>query len=203
MYELPELTYDYDALEPVIDARTMELHHGYHHAGYVAGANRALETILEARAQSQYQSINTWQQDLAFHASGHVMHSRFWQSMHPNRTAPDTELAAMIDRDFGSLSALRDQMSAAASGVQGSGWVALSWEPTARQLVVNQILNHQHSTLAGATPLLTIDVWEHAYYLKHQNRRGDWIAAFWEVADWAHASTHMANLRDEQQDPAP
>jgi Fe-Mn family superoxide dismutase len=143
MCELPELSYDHAALEPIVDARTMERHHDIHHARYVAGANRALDALNEARSESDFRMIAAWERDIAFHASRHVRHSRFWESVRPNHTAPDPALSALIERDFGSLSSLR---------------------------------------------------------YRHQNRRRDWTAAFWEVASWHAASLRPAHQRDKRQD---
>lgn len=195
-YELPDLPYDHGALEPHISARTLLLHHGKHHAAYVKGANTALERLAEARAANDYSRINQLEKDLAFNVSGHVLHDRFWACMSPDGgDRPEGELAAAIDESFGSFDALRSHLTAVTAGVQGSGWGALSWEPLGQCLVVHQVYDHQSNHSQGSTPLLVIDAWEHAYYLDHQNERGQWIEAFWNVAHWAGVAARFDELR--------
>ena len=129
-YSLPELSYDYSALEPHYSARLLELHHAKHHAGYVTGANAALEKLGGARAEGDFAAINQLQKSLAFHLSGHVLHSLLWKNLSPKGGGePDGELAAAVDEFFGSFEGLVGQMSEAALNVQGSGWGALGWEP--------------------------------------------------------------------------
>lgn len=184
-YSLPELGYDYGDLEPHYDARTLELHHGKHHAAYVSGLNQTLERLAEARERQDFTSIVALEKSLAFHLSGHVLHSLFWQNLSPKAAdRPTGALASAIQEWFGSFEALRAQLEHATVTVQGSGWGALAWEPVGQRLVVEQIHDHQGNVGCGSVPLLVIDAWEHAYYLQHQNRRKDYVQSLWKVIDW-------------------
>lgn len=186
-YELPPLPYAYDALEPHIDEQTMRLHHDKHHLSYVNGLNTALEKLAAAREAGDYALVKHWSREAAFHGSGHLLHSIFWPNMAPPGSGPaepEGDLAAQIAKDFGSFEAFKAHFSAAAGAVEGSGWALLVWEPNAGQLEVLTAEKHQNLTQWGVVPLLVLDVWEHAYYLKYQNRRPDYIAAFWNVVNW-------------------
>lgn len=195
-YELPDLPYDYAALEPHISAQIMELHHDKHHAAYVKGANTTLEKLAEARAGGDLGTINQLSKDLAFHVSGHALHTLFWTCMSPEGGGkPEGELAAAIDEDFGSFDGFKNQLVAATTGVQGSGWGALAWEPVSQKLVVEQIFDHQGNHAQGSTPLLVIDIWEHAFYLQYLNDKAAWVDAFWNLADWTATSQRFQALR--------
>lgn len=184
-YSLPDLAYDYGALEPHISGRIMELHHDKHHAAYVKGANETLEKLAEARAKSDFAETGPLEKALAFHVSGHILHSLFWQNMKPRGgERPTDELARAIDRDFGTFDAFRKQMTAAASSIMGSGWAALVYEPVAGRLVTAQIYDHQGNITPGGSPLLVLDAWEHAFYLQYQNRKTDFFEAVWNVWNW-------------------
>ena len=152
-YTLPDLPYDYAALEPHIDARIMELHHDKHHAAYVKGANTALEKLAEARDSGDFALITKLSKDLAFNLSGHVLHSVFWTCMSPDGGGkPEGELAAAIDDSFGSFDDLKAQLTEATTRVQGSGWGALAWEPLAGRLIVEQVYDHQSNIGQGSDP---------------------------------------------------
>ena len=195
-YTLPELPYDHAALEPHIDARIMELHHGKHHAGYVAQANQALDNLAEARSSGDFALITKLSKDLAFNLSGHVLHSVFWTCLSPDGGgAPEGELAAAIDDSFGSFADLRAQLGEATKSVQGSGWGALAWEPLAGRLIVEQVYDHQSNVGQGSDPILVIDAWEHAFYLQYLNDKAAWVDAFWEVADWTAAANRFEAVR--------
>lgn len=195
-YALPELTYDYGDLEPHYDARLLELHHGKHHAAYVSGLNQTLERLEEARANSDFRWIVGLEKTLAFHLSGHVLHSLFWRNLGPKGAdRPDGALAGAIAEWFGSFEALRSQLEQATISVQGSGWGALAWEPLGQRLIVEQIYDHQGNTGSGSLPLLVIDAWEHAYYLQHQNRRQDYLGALWHVIDWQDVASRFERCR--------
>ena len=192
-YTLPDLPYDYAALEPHISGRIMELHHDKHHAAYVAGANAALEKLAAARDSGDFAAVNLHEKNLAFNLGGHVNHSVFWQNLSPAGGArPEGELAAAIDESFGSLDAFRKQFDEAALGVQGSGWAALAWEPTGQLLVVEQVYDHQSNLAQGAPPMLVLDMWEHAYYLQYENVKGDWVQAFWNLVNWPDVASRFA-----------
>ena len=192
-YVLPPLPYAYDALEPYIDKQTMMLHHDKHHAGYVRGLNASLKKLAEARAAGDYSMVPYYTQKVAFNGSGHVLHSIFWKNMSPKGGGePKGELAKAIAKDFGSFAAFKSQFVTAASKVEGSGWGILAYEPLGRRLVVLQAEKHQNLTVWGVMPLLVVDVWEHAYYLKYQNRRGDYVKAFFHVINWADVAARYA-----------
>ena len=185
-YVLPPLPYAYDALEPHIDARTMTLHHDKHHAGYVRGLNTALKSLSQIRSGVRNATeIKRSSRDLAFNGSGHFLHVIFWLGMSPNGGGePSGLLADQIKHDFGSFDGFAEHFKAASGAVEGSGWGILAFEPTARQLMVMQAEKHQNLTAWGVVPLLVVDVWEHAYYLKYQNRRKDYVNAFMNVINW-------------------
>jgi len=186
-YTLPDLPYGYDALEPHIDEQTMRLHHDIHHAGYVRGLNTALARLAEIREGSRDTSeTKHWSRQLAFHGSGHVLHVTFWNCMSPNGGGePRGQLKEIMDRDFGSFAGFARQFQAAASSVEGSGWGLVGWEPMGERLVIMQAEKHQNLTTWGVYPLIAIDVWEHAYYLKYQNRRSEYVQAFMNVINWS------------------
>ena len=196
-YELPDLRYDYGALEPHYSARALELHHDKHHAAYVKGVNDALEKLGAARASGDLSAIVGLEKTLAFNLSGHVLHSLFWLNLSPEGGGrPDGELGAAVDEFFGSYDAFRNQLSEAAVTVQGSGWGALSWEPLGERLYIEQIYDHQGNTGQSGVPLLVIDAWEHAYYLQYQNKRADYVAAIWNIVDWHDVSARFDRARD-------
>jgi Fe-Mn family superoxide dismutase len=185
-YLLPELPYDFGALEPYISARVLQLHHDQHHAAYVKGANVALERLEEARARGDVTTLPALETALAFNVSGHVLHSIFWSNLAPKSGGgPEGALASAIDRDFGSLEAFRAQLTAAAATVMGSGWAALCWEPLGHKLIVSQLHDHQSNGAQGSAPLLVLDAWEHAYYLQYENRKNEFFDAVWSLWNWA------------------
>jgi Fe-Mn family superoxide dismutase len=197
VYSLPELNYDYAALEPHISARIMELHHSKHHAAYVAGANAALEQMEEARANNSFGAINKLEKDLAFHLGGHINHSIFWTNLAPNAAdRPSGELAAAIDEFFGSFDAFKAHFSAASLGIQGSGWGILSWDPVGARLIIQQLFDQQANTAQGTVPILQLDMWEHAFYLDYQNVKADYVTAFWNIVNWDNVAHRFAAARD-------
>ena len=195
-YTLPELDYPYDALEPYLSAEILELHHGKHHAGYVEGANTTFEKLGEARESGDFGTINQLEKNMAFHLSGHVLHSLFWTNMSPDGGGePEGELAAAITEHFGSFAGFRAQLTEAAMNVQGSGWGALSWEPMASRLIVEQVYDHQGNVGQGGPPLLVLDMWEHAYYLQYKNVKQDWVESYWNLVNWADVTERFRNVR--------
>lgn len=195
-YVLPELSYDYAALEPNISARIMELHHSKHHAAYVAGINTALEQLEEARAKDAFANINKLQKDLAFHLGGHINHSIFWNNLAPNSgDKPEGELAAAIDEFFGSFDAFRAHFNATAMGIQGSGWAFLAWDSLGERLIIEQLYDQQGNLAAATVPLLMLDMWEHAFYLDYQNVKGDYVKAFWNIVNWADVQARFESAR--------
>ena len=197
-YTLPELPYDYSALEPHISATIMELHHSKHHQTYVNGANTTLDLLTEAREKGDFANINRLQKDLAFNLGGHTNHSIFWTNLSPNGgDKPTGDLEAAIDDQFGSFDAFRGQFTAAALGVQGSGWAGLFWDSIGQNLVIQQFFDQQGQIVAGTVPLLLLDVWEHAYYLDYKNVRADYVKAFWNIANWADAQERFTAAREK------
>lgn len=185
-YIVPELEFDYGALEPHISARIMELHHSKHHAAYVKKANLTLEQLDEARDKGSYDRIPFLERSLAFNLSGHVLHSVFWQCLTPKGGGrPDGALARQLDADFGSFDAFKKQMAEVAGSIMGSGWAALVWEPIGQRLLVTQIYDHQSNLAQAGIPLMVIDAWEHAYYLQYENRKSEFFDALWNVWHWA------------------
>ena len=186
-YVLPELDYDYSALEPFIAGEIMELHHDKHHAGYVSGANAALEALEEARkAGNAEDKIATISKNLAFNLGGHINHSLFWKNLAPKQDGrPEGELAAAIDEGFGSFEQFQKEFNAAATSIQGSGWAVLAWDMLSQRLVIQQVTNgHQDNHALTLIPLLLLDMWEHAFYLQYKNVKGDYVKAFWNVINW-------------------
>ena len=165
-YTLPDLPYDVAALEPHYSAEVLELHHDKHHAAYVKGANETFEKLEAARAKDDFAAIVGLQKSMAFHVSGHVLHSLFWKNLSPNGGGkPEGELQAAIESFFGDFDAFKGQLAAATTTVQGSGWGALAWEPTGQRLIVEQVYDHQGNVGNGSEPLLVFDAWEYVYYL--------------------------------------
>ena len=196
IYTLPDLPYDPAALEPHISARIMELHHDKHHAAYVKGANTALEKLHEMRGKGDFSLISMLERNLAFHVSGHVLHSIFWTNLSPSGGgAPAGELGDLLDETFGGFAAFRQQMTEAASTIQGSGWALASWEPVAARVVVQQVHDHQGDHGQGTIPLLAIDAWEHAYYLQYENRKADFFEAIWNVVNWDDVARRLEAAR--------
>jgi Fe-Mn family superoxide dismutase len=191
-YVLPELPYAYDALEPVIDEMTMRIHHGKHHAGYVKGANNALTKLAEIRISGDPALIQHWQRQLSFHMGGHINHTLFWAGMKPESQGgggqPTGALHEKIKHDFVSFEKFALHFKSAATTVEGSGWAWLVNEPASGQLMITQMQNQQDMMFSGAVPLLGIDVWEHAYYLKYQNKRAEYVENFMRVIDWDEIS---------------
>jgi superoxide dismutase, Fe-Mn family len=199
-YALPPLPYPADALEPHIDAQTMTLHHDKHHASYVKGLNDALAKLAEARKGGK-ESTNLGQiraatDALAFNGSGHVLHTIFWNNMAKDKGGvPQGGIAKAISQDFGDFGAFLAQFSQAATTVQGSGWGILAWEPLSGRLVVLSTEKHQNQTMYGCVPLLVLDVWEHAYYLKYQNDRAKYVENFWPIVNWENVDSRLAMAR--------
>ena len=196
-YALPDLQYDYGALEPHISGKIMELHHDKHHGGYVKGANTTLEQIGEARDKDDFTRIGALEKALAFNLSGHVLHSLFWQNLSPKGgERPAGDLDDAIKRDFGSFEKFRKQLTAAASTIMGSGWGALVWEPVSERLMTVQIYDHQSNLTQGGMPLLVLDAWEHAYYLQYQNRKADFFEVVWNCWNWKDVAERFDAARE-------
>jgi len=193
-YVLPELPYDYAALEPHISAEIMTLHHDKHHKAYVDGANTTLEKLHEAREKNDFAAIAALEKALGFHVSGHVLHSIFWQNLTPKGGGqPGGELANQINKDFGSFDKFKAQLTKAASTVMGSGWGALVWEPAGKRLLTTQIHDHQSETAQSSVPLLVLDAWEHAWYLQYKTDKVKFFEALWNVFNWKDVEARFAS----------
>ncbi|GAA2179294.1 superoxide dismutase [Brooklawnia cerclae] len=193
IYTLPDLDYDYGALEPYISGEIMQLHHDKHHKAYVDGANTALEKLAEARATGDFGAVSKLEKDLAFNLGGHTNHSIFWKNLAPNAPErPDGELAAAIDEYFDSFDAFKKQFGAAALSIQGSGWGALTYDPVAGRLNTLAFYDQQNNLPVGSVPLLLLDMWEHAFYLQYKNVKADYVNAFWSVVNWADVAARFA-----------
>jgi len=194
-HTLPELPYPYDALEPVLSTSILEIHHDKHHAGYVKGLNRAEMKLAEMRETGDYSMITHWERELAFHGSGHYLHSLYWDSLSPGGGGePSLNFLKAINESFGSMTHLQKQLAAASGAVEASGWGVLAYHPWMRRLVVLQDEKHQNLTIWGAAPILVIDVWEHAYYLQYENRRMEYIENLMGILDWEGASKRYEAL---------
>lgn len=194
VYELPDLPYAYDALEPHISAEIMELHHDKHHANYVKGANAALEALeAERNGDADADKIRALSKNLAFNLGGHTNHSIFWKNMAPNAGGnPTGAIAEAIDRDFGSFEGFKKQFSAVANGLQGSGWAVAGYDHVAGRLIIQQMTDQQGNISVDFTPVLILDMWEHAFYLQYKNVKADYVEAWWNVVNWDDVNERYA-----------
>jgi Fe-Mn family superoxide dismutase len=195
-YVLPQLSYDYSALEPHVSGKIMELHHGKHHAAYVKNANATLDRLDEARSKEDFTRLGALEKALAFNLSGHILHSIFWKNLAPKAGGePDGELAETIKRDFGSFARFKKQFSETAGSIMGSGWAALVWEPVGERLLITQIYDHQSNLSQSGVPVMVLDAWEHAYYLQFQNRKAEFFDALWNLWNWRDISGRFLGAR--------
>jgi Fe-Mn family superoxide dismutase len=195
-YELPDLPYDYSALEPHISGEIMELHHDKHHATYVKGLNTALEKLEEARATDSFDSVGGLEKNLAFNLGGHINHSVFWPNMSPDGgDKPVGDLAAAIDDYFGSFDKFRAHFEANATAIQGSGWSMLVWDTLGQRLNIVQLYDQQSNLPLAQIPIVLLDMWEHAFYLQYKNVKGDYAKAWWNVVNWSDAQARFSAAR--------
>ena len=196
-FSLPELPYAYNALEPHIDEETVKLHHDKHHLGYVNGANAALEALENARKNNDFKTIKAATRELAFHSSGAYLHELYWKMLNqPKNSKPEGKFLDQINKDFGSFDTFKAQMTAAAATAEASGWALLCWEHSTNQLVVTYAEVHQHASVRSSTPILACDVWEHAYYLKYQNKRPEYIENWWNLVDWKKVADYFEKIAE-------
>ncbi|MGH9093102.1 MAG: superoxide dismutase [Acidimicrobiales bacterium] len=195
-YSLPDLPYDYAALEPHYSGQILELHHDKHHAAYVSGANATLEKLADARDKGEFGTIVGLEKTLAFNVSGHVLHSIFWKNLSPEGgDKPTGDLASAVDEHFGSFDGFKAQLTQATTTIQGSGWGVLAWEPLGQRLLVEQVYDHQGNVGNGSVPLLVFDAWEHAFYLQYKNVKADFVSALWTIVNWEDVGTRFAQAR--------
>jgi Fe-Mn family superoxide dismutase len=191
-YVLPDLAYDFGALEPHISGQLLELHHGKHHKAYVEKANETLEKLEEARGKEDFSRLAGLEKALAFNLSGHVLHSIFWRNLSPEGgDAPSGDLSRLIARDFGSFQGFKKQLTEVAATIMGSGWAALVWEPLAQRLLTCQIYDHQSNLAQGGIALMVIDAWEHAYYLQYKNQKAAFFDAVWNLWNWDDVAARL------------
>jgi len=190
-FVLPPLPYAYNALEPYIDEATMKLHHDIHHAGYVKGLNIATKKVNEALESGDFSLIKHWERELAFHGAGHFLHNIFWENMGPSAGKRSQILESYLVKSFGSFDRFTALFKQATGSVEGSGWGILAYQPEADSLVVLQAEKHQNQSQWVSIPILVCDVWEHAYYLKYQNKRSDYVSAFMQVVNWDVVSENL------------
>ncbi|MEZ4666666.1 MAG: superoxide dismutase [Anaerolineae bacterium] len=201
-FELPQLPYAANALEPHIDARTMEIHHGKHHNAYVTNLNKALESYPDLQSKSLDELLKSLESlpeairtAVRNNGGGHANHTLFWQIMGPGKGGePSGDLAAAINAAFGSFAAFKEKFAAAGAGRFGSGWAWLIAEKGGA-VSITSTPNQDTPVMEGKTPILGLDVWEHAYYLNYQNRRPDYIAAWWNVVNWDEVAKRYAAAR--------
>ncbi|HSP59861.1 MAG TPA: superoxide dismutase [Ornithinimicrobium sp.] len=195
-YTLPDLPYDYAALEPHISGEIMELHHSKHHKAYVDGANTALEKLAAARESGDFATVPMLEKNLAFNLGGHTNHSVFWQNMSPEGgDRPEGEVAAAIDEHFGSFDGFKGQFEAAGTTIQGSGWAVLAWDSIGQKPLIMQLWDQQGNVPLGLTPLLMLDMWEHAFYLQYKNVKADYVSAWWNVVNWSDVGRRLERAR--------
>ncbi len=195
-HTLPPLPYTYNALEPYIDEKTMRIHHDKHHLSYVEGLNAAEKKLEEARKTGNFDLVKHWERELAFNGAGHYLHTLFWNVMSPKGGGkPTGALLDEINRSFGSYDAFKRQFSEAANKVEGGGWAILVWSPRSHRLEILTAEKHQNLSQWDVIPLLPLDVWEHAYYLKHQNERAAYVKDWWNVVNWPYVAERFAKAR--------
>ena len=178
------LPYNTDDLEPFMDAETLHLHHSFHHGGAVKGANKDIEMIKKVMDSGDLIMADHWTKKLSFHLSSNILHSIFWTNLAKKKSQPTGNLLKRIEKDFGSTNKMQRLLAKLSKSIEGSGWGILAYQPYSDNLVILQCENHQKLTVWGAIPLLVIDVWEHAYYLKYKNRRGDFVDALMNIVNW-------------------
>ena len=187
-YQIPDLPYDFNALEPVISAEIMEIHYSKHHKGYVTNLNVSLEKYHEAETRNDVAQMVALQSSIKFNGGGHINHSIFWTILAPIskgvNQGPKGELAKMIDRDFTSFDSFKEKFNAATVGIQGSGWGWLGYNKNLKRLEITTSANQDPLSTQGLVPIMGVDVWEHAYYLQYKNVRADYVKAIWQIFNW-------------------
>ncbi len=201
LYTLPELRYDYSALEPYLTEHQLKLHHTKHHAGYVNGANAILQKMDQAKEDNTDFDAKATFKELSFNIGGHVLHSYFWANMAPAGNGgggePTGSLASIIDREYGSFQRFKQLFTRTASSVEGSGWAVLAFCPVAMRPIIMQVEKHNVNVIPNLKILLAVDVWEHAYYLDYKNDRGSFLEAFWHIVNWKAVEKRFDRISEE------
>jgi superoxide dismutase, Fe-Mn family len=190
-FQLQSLPYKYEFLEPYMDAETVNLHHTFHHGGAVKGANKDMQMIKKALDENNLDTVDYWTKKLSYHFSSHALHTIFWTNLTNKKTEPTGALLSRIERDFGSYDRLKGYIALTSKNVDGNGWGVLVYQPYSDKLSVIQCENHEKLIQWGAVPLLVIDVWEHAYYLKYKNKRGDFVDALFNIINWDNVQERL------------
>lgn len=190
-YVLLPLPYAYDALEPVIDARTVELHYNFHHKPAVAAANKAEDALALARESGDFALVKHYEKELALGLSSHILHTIYWTNLSAKGGSPTGSLLTAIEKSFKSFDKFKAHMAAATTSVEGAGWGILGYLPASGKLMVLQCENHQKLTAWGVIPILVLDVWEHAYYLKYQNRRAEYVNGLFSIINWENVAARF------------
>jgi Fe-Mn family superoxide dismutase len=197
-YTLPDLPYDYGALEPHISGEIMQLHHDKHHNTYVTALNEVLEKLAAARDKGDFGAIVGLEKTLSFNLGGHLNHSVFWKNLSPDGgDKPDGELAAAINESFGSFDGFQAHFTAAATTIQGSGWAILAWDTLGQSLHIVQLYDQQANVPVCMVPIVMVDMWEHAFYLQYKNVKPDYVKAWWNVVNWADAAARFEAARTQ------
>lgn len=203
-HALPPLPYDYSALKPWIDDLTMQIHYDHHHRQCVDALNAAQERLVAAWQSGDFCLARHLQRLVALNESAHFLHSVFWETMGPNQGGqPGGELADQISQDFGSFPSFKSRFSAAAGSLQDGGWVVLAWHPGTEQVVIRTAERHWLPVGWGGGVLLALDVWEHAYYLKYQNRRAEYVHNWWNTVNWPRVAQRFAAATQPKSDSVP
>jgi Fe-Mn family superoxide dismutase len=185
------LPYSENFLEPFMDAETLHLHYTFHHGGATKAANNDIQMIQKLVSINDVETVDYWSKKLAYHLSSHILHSIFWTNLSNKKTDPSGDLLRRIERDFGSYENLKRLIAWTSINVDGNGWCVLAYQPYVQKLVVLQCENHEKLTIWGAIPLIVIDVWEHAYYLKYRNRRNEFVENIFNILDWKNAAERL------------
>jgi len=185
------LPYAENFLEPQMDSETLHLHYTFHHGGAVKAANNDLKKIKEALETNNLETVDFWTKKLSYHFSSHVLHSIFWTNLSNKQTSPGGELKKRIEKNFGSYEKLKSYIAETSKNVDGNGWGILGYQPYSDSLTILQCENHEKLTQWGVIPLLVIDVWEHAYYLKYKNKRTDFVDALFNLINWDNVAQRL------------
>jgi superoxide dismutase, Fe-Mn family len=201
-HQLPPLPYAYNALEPYISEEIMKLHHQKHHQSYVDGLNKAEINLEKARQTGDFSLVKHWSRELAFHGSGHYLHTIFWNNMRPKGGGrPSSVLLKEIEKYFGDFESFKKHFTEAAKGVEGVGWAILVWSPRSRHLEILQSERHMILTQWDTIPLLVLDVWEHAYYLQYKNNRAEYVKNWWNLINWKDVEDRFVKARQLKWKP--
>ena len=185
------LPYNRNFLEPYMDEETVNLHYTFHHGGAVKGANKDVQMIKKAMDENSMETIDYWTKKLSYHLSSHILHSIFWTNLTNKKTDPSGELLKRIEKDFGSYEKLKTYLSKTSKDIDGNGWGILGYQPYTDKLTVLQCENHEKLTQWGVVPILVLDVWEHAYYLKYKNKRTDFVDTIFTILNWDNVAARL------------